>query len=167
MFQSTGSYEPWRGSRTASVYLLMFQSTGSYEPWRRLTVRLIQTICFNPRALTSPDVSHNRREFSYRSFNPRALTSPDGIYKMTVQEIIVSIHGLLRALTRTRFTSVTDLKFQSTGSYEPWQRGWKCYGWWCVSIHGLLRALTAISNKLFAKNCRIFYIIHNSNHNRK
>ena len=127
-------------------WLDKFQSTGSYEPWP-------------PSSFSSGATS------------------------------IVSIHGLLRALTEMLTRYKQSDTFQSTGSYEPWLTSTLTIKqWWVsihgllraltryrswfqsfsdVSIHGLLRALTAIPNKLFAKNCRIFYIIHNSNHNRK
>ena len=168
-------------------------------------------ICFNPRALTSPDKDPDAETPPPSGFNPRALTSPDAGIFGNKGQLYVSIRGLLRALTTEICMRKKPRRFQSAGSYEPWQtsgavddplasfnpraltspdglydlktvnhqvsiRGLlraltslpsRSQQRTQVSIRGLLRALTAISNKLFAKNCRIFYIIHNSNHNRK
>ena len=123
-----------------------FQSTGSYEPWQQ---------------------KHVFSLFLSR-FNPRALTSPDAVFFMHFALAhIVSIHGLLRALTWGRDSNSGWTCFNPRALTSPDWAGQLDSGLVDVSIHGLLRALTAISNKLFAKNCRIFYIIHNSNHNRK
>ena len=74
------------------------------------------------------------------SFNPRALTSPDPVFIFIFQQFLVSIHGLLRALTKITEALVEGVSFnpraltspdnglspmasakvfQSTGSYEP------------------------------------------------
>ena len=99
----------------------MFQSTGSYEPWRAGLIAFMTASSFNPRALTSPDdpaelvadaehvsIHGLLRALTwiawYRlclwSFNPRALTSPDWPLQ----------------------ASVLQSMFQSTGSYEPWRQ---------------------------------------------
>ena len=85
----------------------------------------------------------------------------------SVSGIGVSIHGLLRALTLYLHGTHLNLSFNPRALTSPDENINGVVIYQLVSIHGLLRALTAISNKLFAKNCRIFYIIHNSNHNRK
>ena len=52
-------------------------------------------------------------------FNPRALTSPDGEKPELPWVQFVSIHGLLRALTKLLPHTYEVNRFQSTGSYEP------------------------------------------------
>ena len=142
-FQSTGSYEPWRDARDRYGCYCEFQSTGSYEPWLFVSV-YVYIMCVSIhgllRALTF-EISDNfdpserfQSTGSYepwrmiasasstpKCFNPRALTSPDPDAPCITIAFFVSIHGLLRALTKV-FLS----KYRIT----------------LVSIHGLLRALT-------------------------
>ena len=102
----------------------IFRSIICFNP-RAGKDRHLQSRCFNPRALTSPDRVHREAREVVLSFNPRALTSPDSSRLKASSRSTVSIHGLLRALTRTE-----------NGGLRRRQ----------VSIHGLLRALTWIEN---------------------
>ena len=163
---------------------------------RALTDVVPQTgwfLSFNPRALTSPDLGSYREwslllvsihgllraltsafSFAPRAicFNPRALTSPDTERDAVIRFMAVSIHGLLRALTKMAKCLGLKIRFQSTGSYEPWHFSIENNTFWVrfnpraltspddhdlskplimiVSIHGLLRALTYV-NTLFAE----------------
>ena len=96
---------------------------------------------FNPRALTSPDMVMGAYLLRQVGFNPRDLTSPDDLNEgekahdmvsihgllraltdagtPLIMVLVVSIHGLLRALTKNGWRCLMLNMFQSTGSYEP------------------------------------------------
>ena len=52
-------------------------------------------------------------------FNPRALTSPDQVFGFVIDPELVSIHGLLRALTCGYTALCPDVRFNPRALTSP------------------------------------------------